>query len=68
VVLRLDEASFLGARQAGALLRIVEELQERGVQAKLHLLGDTHQAHAGYFRRGRVELSGARAGAPGEFG
>ena len=43
VVLRVDEASFLGARQAEGLLRIVQELQERGVQAKLHLLGDTKQ-------------------------
>ena len=43
VVLRVDEASFLGARQAEELLRVVEELQERGVQAKLHLLGDIKQ-------------------------
>jgi len=46
VVLRVDEASFLGARQAEGLLRVVEELQERGVQAKLHLLGDTKQMQA----------------------
>jgi conjugative relaxase-like TrwC/TraI family protein len=46
VVLRVDEASFLGARQAGELLRVVEELQARGVQAKLHLLGDIKQMQA----------------------
>ena len=43
VVLRVDEASFLGARQAAGLLGIVEEFEARGVQAKLHLLGDTKQ-------------------------
>ena len=46
VVLRVDEASFLGARQAEGLLRMVEELKARGVQAKLHLVGDTKQMQA----------------------
>ena len=45
-VLRVDEASFLGARQAEQLLRVVEELRERGVQVKLHLLGDSKQMQA----------------------
>ena len=42
----MDEASFLGARQAQDLIRVVEELQERGGQAKLHLLGDVKQMQA----------------------
>jgi len=46
VVLRVDEASFLGARQAEGLIRVVEELQEGGIQAKLHLLGDVKQMQA----------------------
>ena len=62
VVLRVDEASFLGARQAGQLLGVVEELQARGVQAKLHLLGDSKQMQAiqaGDLLR-QVEALGAR--------
>jgi len=43
VVFRVDEAGFLGARQAEHLLGIVEELQQRGLQVKLHLLGDSKQ-------------------------
>jgi conjugative relaxase-like TrwC/TraI family protein len=46
VILRVDEASFLGARQARLLLEAVEDLQGRGIQAKLHLLGDTKQMQA----------------------
>jgi len=46
VVLRVDEASFLGARQAREILEVVEDLRERGVSAKLHLLGDTKQIQA----------------------
>ena len=38
-MLRLDEASFLGARQARELLTAVEELREKGVPVKLHRLG-----------------------------
>ena len=45
-VLRVDEASLLGARQAQELIRVVEELRERGVQAKLHLIGDAKQMQA----------------------
>ena len=45
VVLRVDEAGFLGARQARHLLEVMKDLQERG-QAKLHLLGDTKQMQA----------------------
>jgi len=62
VVLRVDEASFLGAKQAGELLRVVEALRERGVEAKLHLLGDTKQmqaVQAGDFLR-QVEELGVR--------
>ena len=43
VVFRVDEAGFLGARQAEHLLGVVEELQQRGLQVKLHLLGDSKQ-------------------------
>jgi conjugative relaxase-like TrwC/TraI family protein len=46
VMLRVDEASLLGAKQAGELLAIVEELRERGIPVKLHLLGDTKQMQA----------------------
>jgi len=46
VVFRLDEASLLGARQARELLQVVEELREKRVQVKLHLLGDTKQMQA----------------------
>lgn len=46
VVLRVDEVSFVGARQGGHLLQVVKELQESGVQAKLHLIGDTRQLQA----------------------
>jgi conjugative relaxase-like TrwC/TraI family protein len=45
-VLRVDEASLLGARQAEELIRVVEELRGRGVQAKLHLIGDSKQMQA----------------------
>ena len=46
LILRVDEAGMLGARQAHDLLRVVEELREREVQVKLHLLGDTKQMPA----------------------
>jgi len=45
-VIRVDEAGFLGARQARELMEVVGDLQERGVQVKLHLLGDTKQMQA----------------------
>ena len=37
---------MLGARQAEQLLRVAGELRERGVQVKLHLLGDSKQMQA----------------------
>lgn len=43
VVLRVDEAGFLGARQAERLLDVAEELRHRGLRVKLHLLGDAKQ-------------------------
>ncbi len=43
VVLRVDEAGFLGARQAEHLLDVAEELRQSGVRVKLHLLGDSKQ-------------------------
>ncbi len=43
VVLRVDEAGFLGARQAERLLDVADELRQRGVRVKLHLLGDSKQ-------------------------
>jgi len=46
VVLRVDEASLVGARQAGHLLQVVQDLQDQGVQAKLQLTGDTKQMQA----------------------
>jgi conjugative relaxase-like TrwC/TraI family protein len=46
LILRVDEAGFLGARHAGELMEFVERLQEDGVQVKLHLLGDTKQMQA----------------------
>ena len=61
VVVRVDEAGFLGARRAHELLLVVDELRERGVQVKLHLLGDTKQLQAisaGDFLR-QVEALGA---------
>ena len=62
LVVRVDEAGLLGARQARDLLRVVEELREREVQVKLHLLGDTKQMQAisaGDFLR-QVEELGKR--------
>ncbi len=46
VVLRVDEVSFVGARQARHLLQVVREFQRQGVQAKLQLSGDTRQLQA----------------------
>jgi conjugative relaxase-like TrwC/TraI family protein len=45
-IIRVDEAGFLGARQARELMDVVGDLNERGVQVKLHLLGDTKQMQA----------------------
>ena len=46
VVIRADEVGFFGARRQADMLRVVGELQEREVQVKLHLLGDTKQMQA----------------------
>lgn len=46
VVIRVDEASFLGAKQARGILEVVEELKDKGVPVKLHLLGDSKQMQA----------------------
>ncbi|MBJ6749559.1 MobF family relaxase [Geomonas anaerohicana] len=43
VVFRVDEAGFLGARQADSLLSVMDELRASGVRVKLHLLGDAKQ-------------------------
>ncbi|WP_162605131.1 MobF family relaxase [Geomonas oryzae] len=43
VVLRVDEAGFLGARQAERLLDVADELRQSGLRVKLHLLGDSKQ-------------------------
>ncbi|MBJ6750489.1 MobF family relaxase [Geomonas anaerohicana] len=43
VVIRVDEAGFLGARQTERLLDVVEKLQQSGARVKLHLLGDSKQ-------------------------
>jgi conjugative relaxase-like TrwC/TraI family protein len=62
VVIRVDEAGFLGARQAKEIMEVVERLQERDFQVKLHLLGDTKQMQAiaaGDFLR-QVEELGKR--------
>jgi len=46
VVLRLDEAGMVGAKQAGHLLQIVKDIQDQGGEAKIHLVGDTRQMQA----------------------
>jgi len=43
VVLKIDEASLVGARQAEHLLQVLEEIKERGVPAKLGVIGDRKQ-------------------------
>ncbi|GFO67219.1 conjugative relaxase [Geomonas limicola] len=43
LVLRLDEAGFVGARQAHELMDVVGRFQEHGLKVKVHLLGDTKQ-------------------------
>lgn len=46
VTIKVDEVSFVGARQAEHLLRVVKDLQQQGIQAKLQLTGDTKQMQA----------------------
>jgi hypothetical protein len=46
IVLRLDEAGMVGAKQTGHLLQIVKDLQDQGVEAKIHMVGDTRQMQA----------------------
>lgn len=43
VVVKVDEASFVGARQGEHLLNVVKELREQGVQVKLEMIGDRKQ-------------------------
>jgi conjugative relaxase-like TrwC/TraI family protein len=43
VVLKIDEASFVGARHAEHLLNAVKDLEGKGVQIKMQLIGDTKQ-------------------------
>lgn len=43
VVLRVDEASFVGAKQAEHLINAVKDLQKQGVQVKIGKMGDTKQ-------------------------
>lgn len=60
VTLKVDEASFVGARQAEHLLNVVKDLQDKGVQAKIELVGDTKQMQsiqAGDFFRQAQELA-----------
>ncbi|MBJ6752686.1 hypothetical protein [Geomonas anaerohicana] len=62
VVLQVDEGNFLGARQAEHPLDVVEELRQRGVPVKLHLLGDSKQMQVspGGKRRPTLQRSGPR--------
>ncbi|MBJ6749919.1 MobF family relaxase [Geomonas anaerohicana] len=43
VVIRVDEASLVGGRQAEQLLKVVQDLKDQGHQVKLALIGDTKQ-------------------------
>ena len=46
VILKIDEASFVGARQAAQLLNVVDDLKEKGVEVKIEAIGDTKQSQA----------------------
>ena len=46
VAIKIDEFSFVGARQAEQLLNIVREFQSRGIQTKILFIGDTKQLQA----------------------
>ena len=43
VAVKVDEASFVGGRQAEHLLQVLEEMKGRGMEAKLVLIGDRKQ-------------------------
>jgi conjugative relaxase-like TrwC/TraI family protein len=43
VVVKVDEASFVGGRQAEHLLQVLEEMKARGIEAKLVQIGDRKQ-------------------------
>lgn len=43
VVLKIDEASFVGAKHAEQLLKIANELKAQGVETKILAVGDTKQ-------------------------
>jgi len=60
VVLKVDEASFVGARQGGHLLKVVNDLQSNGVQVKIAIIKDEKQMQtiqAGPFSRHAHELA-----------
>lgn len=60
VVLKVDEASFVGARDAEQLLKVVQDLQSKGVQVKIGLIGDNKQMQsiqAGDFFRQVQEMA-----------
>jgi conjugative relaxase-like TrwC/TraI family protein len=67
VVLKVDEASFVGAKQAENLLSVVNDLQKQGIKTKLELIGDTKQMQsisAGDMFRQAQELA---KGGKGDF-
>lgn len=43
VVIKIDEASLVGGRQAGRILTVVSKLKEEGFGVKLSLIGDSKQ-------------------------
>ncbi|HQH27430.1 MAG TPA: AAA family ATPase, partial [Oligoflexia bacterium] len=43
VCLKIDESSFLGARQTEQLLKVTQDLQNKGIQTKIEFVGDTKQ-------------------------
>lgn len=65
VVLKVDEASFVGARDAEQLLKVVQDLQSKGGQVKIGLIGDNKQMQsiqAGDFFRQAQQLAQAGKG------
>lgn len=43
VVIRVDEASLVGGRQAEHILKVIQDLRGAGIEAKVSLIGDTKQ-------------------------
>jgi len=65
VTLKVDEASFVGAKDAEQLLKVVQDLQSKGVQVKIGLIGDNKQMQsiqAGDFFRQAQQLAQAGKG------